>query len=171
MGSTKKAASVFLALGSNLGDRQQNIETAYRKIEERIGRIASSSAFYFSKPEGFESENFFINSVCEVTPEIDIYRLFAITQSIEKEMGRRLKSSRGGYADRIIDIDLLLAGDQVIDSPKLIVPHPRMHLRDFVLTPLSEIAPDVIHPVLKKTIRQLKEAYDASPRPDGEYTI
>lgn len=159
----EKEESVFLALGSNLGNRQQNIETAYRKIEERIGRITSFSAFYYSSPVGFESEHDFVNSVCEVMCKLNIYSLFAEIQSIEKEMGRHSKSRAGEYADRIIDIDLLLAENRVISTPGLTVPHPRMHLRSFVMDPLCEIAPEVVHPVLRKTIRQLKEELDTLP--------
>lgn len=147
--------SVFLALGSNLGDRQQNIETAYEKIEKRIGRIVSFSAFYVSEPEGFVSKHDFLNTVCEVLLNEDIYSLFVKTRLIEKEMGRFNKSEARGYSDRIIDIDLLLAGNRIINTPGLIVPHPRMHLRGFVLVPLCEIAPNLVHPILGKTIREL----------------
>lgn len=151
---------VYLALGSNLGDKQQNIEMAYSKIEERIGRIVSTSAFYFSRPQGFESEHSFVNSVCEVNSFLDIFTIFSHTRSIELEMGRSDKSNGGVYADRIIDIDLLLAGDLVMDTIMLTIPHPRMHLRDFVIEPLCEIAPDVVHPIFHKTIYQLKRELD-----------
>lgn len=156
MSSIRKEMPVFLALGSNLGDKVRNIELAYKKIEERIGRIISVSAFYFSAPEGFESDHSFVNSVCEVYTYMDIYTVFSITRSIEYEMGRVGKSEDGVYQDRVIDIDLLLAGNQVIDTPSLTIPHPRMHKRMFVIDPLSEIAPNVVHPILNKTITQLK---------------
>lgn len=151
---------VYLALGSNMGDKQQNIEMAYCKIEERIGRIASTSAFYFSRPQGFESEHSFVNSACEVNSFLDIFTIFSHTRSIEQEMGRSDKSNGGVYVDRIIDIDLLLAGDLVMDTIMLTIPHPRMHLRDFVIEPLCEIAPDVVHPIFHKTIYQLKRELD-----------
>ncbi|MFA5649632.1 MAG: 2-amino-4-hydroxy-6-hydroxymethyldihydropteridine diphosphokinase [Proteiniphilum sp.] len=159
----EKKEPVFLALGSNLEDRQENIKAAYRKIEERIGRITSFSAFYYSRPVGFESEHDFVNSVCEVVSELSIHDLFAKVQAIEKEMGRHRKSRGEEYADRIIDIDLLLAGNRVINTPELTVPHPRMHLRHFVMDPLLEIAPEVVHPVLRKTIRELKAELDMLP--------
>ena len=150
-----KTYRIFFSLGSNLGDKQKNIEDAYDKIEEQIGNIVSRSAFFISEPQGFQSDNFFVNSVCEVHTSMDCISAFSITQSIEKEIGRVGKSENLNYTDRIIDIDLLLVDDLVINTPHLTVPHPRFHLRDFVLAPLCEIAPDVIHPVFDKTIREL----------------
>ena len=150
-----KELHIFFALGTNLGDKQKNIEDAYDKIEERIGRIISVSALYVTEPIGFESENLFVNSVCEVVSNMDIYSIFVQTQSIEREIGRLEKSQNLIYADRVIDIDLLLVDDLVINTPDLIIPHPRLHERDFVLSPLVEIAPDFIHPIFKETISEL----------------
>lgn len=151
---------IFFALGSNLGDKQKNIEDAYNKIEERIGRITSVSALHITMPEEFESDHLFVNSVCEVVSELDVNTVFAITQEIEKEIGRSEKSKNGVYNDRIIDIDLLMMDDLVLNAPGLTLPHPRFHLRNFVLDPFCEIAPDVVHPVLKKTIRELRLELD-----------
>lgn len=151
--------SVFLSLGSNLGNKERNIEFSYKKIEELIGDIKSSSAFFYSSPVGFISENNFVNSVCEVTSYLDVDSIFATSQRIEKEMGRVGKSLNGVHSDRIIDIDILLINDLFINRPDLIIPHPRLHERSFVIIPLSEIAGDVLHPVLKKTIRELKEEF------------
>jgi 2-amino-4-hydroxy-6-hydroxymethyldihydropteridine diphosphokinase len=147
----------FLSLGSNLGDKQKNIETAYQKIEERIGNIISISTFHVSKPVGFQSDSFFINSVCEVYSLLDIDAAFAITQEIEKEVGRNEKSINGIHTDRVIDIDILLADNLIIKTPELTIPHPQMHLRTFVLEPMCEIAANVLHPVLEKNIRELLE--------------
>ena len=149
--------TVYLALGSNLGDKQKNIEEALDKIEERIGSIISLSAFYLTIPVGFQSENIFVNCVCEVATFMDIYSVFSKTQDIEKEIGRTVKSRNGQFSDRVIDIDLIMAGNLVINTPDLIIPHPRFHNRSFVLDPLYEIAPDLIHPLLGKSIRELKE--------------
>ena len=156
--------SLLLALGSNLGEKESNIETAYRYIEKRIGRIVSKSAFFYSVPVGFKSENNFVNSVCEVKTISDVYDVFAATQDIEKEIGRVSKSSKCHYSDRVIDIDLILFGNRIIESENLTIPHPRLHEREFVLYPLSEIAPEVIHPIYNKTIRELKEVLQRSIR-------
>ncbi len=147
---------IFLSLGSNLGNKQKNIERAYKEIEKRIGTIVSKSAFYCTQPVGFESENEFVNSVCEVNTSLNAHTVLKETQEIEKEIGRVTKSKNQHYEDRIIDIDLLLFADTIIEEINLIIPHPRLHLRDFVLTPLAEIAPDVIHPVFNKSILELK---------------
>lgn len=152
--------SLFLALGSNLGERERNIEKAYKSIEKQIGRISSKSALFYSVPEGFKSKNNFVNTICEVRTQLDIYEVFAITQDIEFQLGRVNKSDSNGYDDRIIDIDLILAGNLIVNSEKLNIPHPRFHERNFVLTPLNEIAPDIMHPVFGKTIRELKYEYD-----------
>ncbi len=154
------ACSIILALGSNLGDKRQNIAFALNQIEERIGSITSLSALYDTLPVGFHSTHNFVNCVCEVDTSLNISDLFSITQQIEKEMGRSNKSTNANYSDRIIDIDLIMAGDLILQTERLTIPHPLFHTRDFVLTPLCEIAPERIHPVIGKTIRRLKEELD-----------
>lgn len=154
--------TVFLALGSNLGDRQKNMEAAYQKIEERIGNIVSKSALYYTEPVGFESENKFVNAVCEVETNLNVHAVLKETQQIEKEIGRNSKSENQQYEDRILDIDILLFGNLIVEEPDLIVPHPRFHLRDFVLTPFAEIAPHTVHPVFDKSILQLKKELNIS---------
>ncbi|MDR0422584.1 MAG: 2-amino-4-hydroxy-6-hydroxymethyldihydropteridine diphosphokinase [Proteiniphilum sp.] len=148
--------TIYLALGSNRGDRRKNMEEALSKIEKRIGNITARSTFHQTRPVGFQSENMFINSVCEVVTRISINDLLSITQEIERETGRTHKSKNGEYADRTIDIDLILAGDRVIDTPTLTLPHPRCHTRTFVLDPLCEIAPHLIHPLSGKTVTELR---------------
>ncbi len=151
-----KKHTLFLAFGSNLGNKEQNILSAYEKTEERIGEIISRSAFYVTKPEGFDSENSFINTVCRIETDRDVRDVFNIIRNIEVEIGRTSKSANGKYTDRIIDIDILMYDNLVIDEPDLIVPHPRFHQRKFVLEPFSEIASEEIHPVLLKTVGELK---------------
>lgn len=149
-------AVVYLALGSNLGDKQKNLEEALDKIEDRIGLITSLSSFHVTTPAGFQSDHIFLNCVCEVNSQLAVYELFAVTQQIEKEMGRADKSKDGQYSDRTIDIDLILAEDLMIDTPELTVPHPRFRTRAFVLEPLFEIAPDLVDPLSGKTVRELR---------------
>ena len=151
-------ASIYLGLGTNLGNRKQNMETAIENIEKQIGTIIAQSAFYSSEPFGFESDNLFLNSVVEVHTSLLPYELLATTQQIEIEMGRTVKSDTNGYTDRVIDIDILLYNQKVIDNaPHLVLPHPEMQKRDFVLKPLAEIAPHFVHPVLNRTISELVE--------------
>lgn len=148
--------TVYLALGSNLGDKKENIKKALEKINFRIGKIVSVSSLYQTTPEGFESDNDFINAACRVETKLSPLEVLENCQVIEREMGRKSKSINGNYSDRIIDIDLLMFDDEVLTYPHLVVPHPHMHQRMFVLAPLAEIAPDNIHPLLKRTINELK---------------
>lgn len=148
---------VFLGLGSNLGDRGENLDHAINNIEKRIGEVVSTSAFYITDPVGFESKNQFLNAVCEVKTKLDPLMVLKETQTIEKEMGRQIKTVNGVHADRVIDIDLLLFDNETYDSPCLVLPHPHLHERAFVLLPLAEVAGNYVHPVLYKTINQLKE--------------
>ncbi|WP_300700288.1 2-amino-4-hydroxy-6-hydroxymethyldihydropteridine diphosphokinase [Bacteroides sp.] len=147
--------SLFLGLGTNLGDKEQNLHTAIQKIEERIGKVISLSAFYTTAPWGFSSDNVFLNAALCVEAFQSPFEILRITQEIEREMGRTYKSVNGIYNDRVIDIDLLLYGNLILDTPELKLPHPLMQERDFVMRPLVEIAADVVHPVFNKTIREL----------------
>lgn len=146
---------VYLGLGTNLGDKEQNLRMSVKKIEERIGNVVSLSAFYATAPWGFSSENSFLNAAVCVETTLLPLQVLEETQRIERELGRTEKSVNGLYADRLIDIDLLLYDDRVMDAEGLILPHPLMTERRFVMEPLSEIAPDVVHPVLHKTMKEL----------------
>lgn len=149
---------VYLGLGTNLGNKRENIELALENIEKQIGNIVSRSAFYSSEPLGFESDNLFLNCAVEIKTTLLPHELLKETQAIEKTMGRINKTDSSGYSDRIIDIDILLFNNEIInDAPKLVVPHPLMQAREFVLNPLSEIAPEFVHPVLNKSVLQLLE--------------
>ena len=130
---------VYLGLGSNLGDCRKNLERAIRLIDDRVGQVIRQSSFIETEPWGFESPNKFMNAVilCETTKTPR--EVLKLTQQIERDMGRRKKSVAGGYADRPIDIDILLYDDLNVDEPDLKIPHPLMHERDFVMIPFNEI--------------------------------
>ena len=131
--------TVFLGLGSNLGDKAAYITLAVQHIEEQIGHVVRQSALYISEPWGFDSENEFVNAVVKCETILSPHQLLRTTQRIERQMGRKRKSCNGVYHDRIIDIDILLYDDLTIDTPSLKIPHPLMQQRDFVMVPLREI--------------------------------
>lgn len=129
----------YLGLGTNLGDKEGNIAAAIEKIGELIGDVVRQSALYHTKPWGFDSDNEFVNAAVAVDTALSPRELLAATQQIERSMGRKEKSKDGVYHDRIIDIDILLYGDRHVSEPDLVIPHPLMHERDFVMKPLGEI--------------------------------
>ncbi|MCE2616758.1 2-amino-4-hydroxy-6-hydroxymethyldihydropteridine diphosphokinase [Phocaeicola oris] len=148
-------ATVYLGLGTNLGNREQNLHFAVEQIQKRIGDVITLSAFYMTEPWGFQSTNSFLNAACAVQTNYTPEELLLVTQSIEKQIGRKEKSINRIYSDRLIDIDILLYDEVIVNSKELVIPHPLMEQRRFVLEPLVEIAPDVIHPILKEPIRTL----------------
>jgi len=146
---------VYLGLGTNLGDKQHNLNLAVHEIEKQIGKPFSLSAFYETTPWGFTSDNSFLNAVIGVETDLSPVRLLEITQQIEKETGRSQKSVEGKYEDRIIDIDLLIYGEEILNTSELTIPHPLMTERLFVMEPLAEIAPGLVHPVLKIPMKEI----------------
>lgn len=130
---------VYLSLGTNLGNRKRHIREAIEKIGELIGDVVRQSALYETKPWGFSSPNDFINACVMVETALSPRQLLEMTQRIEREMGRMGKSVNGEYHDRIIDIDILLYDGLTVSDPDLVIPHPLMEERDFVMTPLREI--------------------------------
>ena len=147
--------SVYLGLGSNLGDKRENIKKALAIITERVGNILTLSGFYETQPWGYDSSETYLNVAVGIETDLKPEELLFVTQDIERVTGRREKTTRGEYHDRIIDIDILLYDNLILQTPELTIPHPLMHLRDFVLMPLSEIAPEKVHPVSGKTIAEL----------------
>lgn len=147
---------VYLALGTNLGNKEENIFQALKLINERVGMVIIHSALYRTEPVGFDSENEFINAACLVMTSMEPLELLKATQAIELELGRENKSVDKQYTDRIIDIDILLYDRLVFDDALLQLPHPHMHERAFVLTPLAEIAAQYIHPTLHQSIGELE---------------
>jgi 2-amino-4-hydroxy-6-hydroxymethyldihydropteridine diphosphokinase len=146
-------AELYLLLGGNLGDKRQVFEEATRLLNEQVGSVTGQSAIYETEPWGFESSDLFWNQVLELSVSISAEEVLNRTQQIEQQMGRTRKGKQ--YDSRIIDIDILFYGDKVISLEKLTVPHPRIQERKFALIPLNEIAPELMHPVLQKTIGQL----------------
>ena len=144
--------TAYVALGSNLGDKEANLRKALELLQERGVEIVKTSTFISTEPYGVTDQPQFLNGVCEVRTSMAPLALLHTLLEIEQEMGRvRLRH----WGERNIDLDLLLYEDVVMDIPQLKLPHPDMQNRDFVLLPLAEIAPELVHPTLQKTISEL----------------
>lgn len=145
---------VYLLLGSNLGDSQAILSMAVKHIENRIGAIIKTSSLYRTKAWGIENQPDFLNQVLEVDTLLDPESLLQCISDIERLLGR-IRYQK--WHSRIIDIDILYYGNEMIDLPQLIIPHPENQNRNFVLAPMAEIAPDFIHPKLGISQKQLLE--------------
>ena len=147
--------SVFVLLGSNLGDREHLVNQACEMMGERCGEIVAKSRLYESEPWGFQAEHWFLNQVVEMKTSLSPDLLMRQLLAIEKELGRDRTIPHEGYVSRPMDLDILYFGDKIIDTQMVKAPHPRLHQRRFTLLPLCDIAPDFVHPTLKKTNLQL----------------
>jgi 2-amino-4-hydroxy-6-hydroxymethyldihydropteridine diphosphokinase len=152
--------SIFLGLGSNIGDRKQNLVQAQALLNETVIR---SSSFYDTEPVGFLEQPWFLNLVIEIESSLKAAKLLQRCMDVEKQMGRIREIPKG---PRVIDIDILFYGNVIVNEPNLIIPHPAIQERKFVLEPMNEIAQDFVHPVLQKTISQLLQEC-----PDPSVTI
>ena len=155
-------ATVYLGLGTNIGNKKENLTRAIEALSLALGPCTAQSSFIETAPWGFESDNSFLNCVVAFETMLQPVELLDTTERIERELGRTAKSTGGAYHDRVIDIDILLYGNVVIDTPRLTIPHPLMHKRDFVLEPLEQIAPEVVHPTTGKSIRELADELRAA---------
>ncbi len=149
---------VYLGLGSNLGDRQRNLEEALDRLRQAGVALRRLSAVYETEPVGYRDQPWFLNCVAEAETELMPVQLLKRVRRIEGQMGRRREVPQG---PRTIDIDILLFGNHVIDRPELTVPHPRMHQRRFVLAPLGELNSELRHPVTKKSVSEMLAALPA----------
>jgi 2-amino-4-hydroxy-6-hydroxymethyldihydropteridine diphosphokinase len=146
--------TVYLSLGSNIGDREHNLRGAIQKLAE-LGEVVAVSSLYETEPVEFTAQPWFLNCAVALLTKVTPESLLSRVLEIEREMGRQRTQPKG---PRIIDIDILLFGDLILASPELSLPHPAMHQRRFVLEPLAEIAPDAQHPILKQSVRELLKA-------------
>ena len=148
--------TVYLSLGSNLGDRHRNLGKAIELLSEKVHMEAISST-YETEPVGYDDQPYFLNAVCRVSTSLEPRRILLLAKEIEARLGREPAFRNG---PRVIDIDILLYDSQVMDTPDLTIPHPRLTQRAFVLAPLAELAPDLVHPVKGKRISELLGAVD-----------
>lgn len=155
-------SKVYFSIGSNKGNRSGLINEAIDKIDIIIGKVVLKSSIYETKSWGFNSNNFY--NICillesTLAPELILNKIL----TIEKDMGRLKTTDQ--YSDRCIDIDILFFDNRIVNSKSLEIPHPRIQLRKFVLTPMLELTPDLIHPILNKSIRQLELECDDKDQP------
>lgn len=148
-------SEVYLIIGSNQGDRETKLRNAVKLISERVGNIVNSSSVYETEAWGFDSDPFW-NQVLVVDTQISPFEVLSTVLTIETELGR-VRDNADTYTARLIDIDILFYEDEIINEPDLVVPHPLIGERRFVLEPLSEINPGLKHPVTKKIISQMLE--------------
>ena len=130
---------VYLGLGSNLGNKEQHITTAVKHLEQRVGKVRRLSSLLKTEPWGFTSPHSFVNAAVSIDTILSPHEVLEATQQSERDMGREQKSMNGEYRDRSIDIDILLYDDMEVNEKDLIIPHPLMNQRDFVMIPLREI--------------------------------
>lgn len=149
---------IILALGSNIGDRQKNIQDAISLLSEKISDI-NIAKIYNSKAVGFENQADFLNTALSGQTSLEPEKLLQFTQDVEKRVGRIF---RFHWGPREIDIDIIFYEDKIIETSYLQIPHPRMQERDFVLFPILDIAPDFVHPATGQTVKQLYEALNKS---------
>ena len=143
--------TAYLGLGSNLGDREENLRKALSLLRD-VGEITALSSVYQTEPWGYAEQPSFLNLVCGFRTSLSPPELLALVQEVERRLGR-VRTIR--YGPRTIDVDILLYGDRIVDTPDLQIPHPRIPERAFVLAPFAEIAPDIEHPTLKRPISAL----------------
>ncbi len=146
---------VYLGIGGNIGNKQKNFENVYQIIENELGRIIVASSIYETPPWGFQSDNIFWNSVIEIETSYSPEKLLSKIHSIEEIFGKKRGNEK--YSSREMDIDILYFDDIFIETEILIIPHPRIHQRKFVLVPLNEIAPNLKHPLLRQTSFEMLE--------------
>ena len=154
---------VYLSLGSNVGDRRANLDAAIERLGA-LGTVKQVSPFYDTDPVEYTSQPDFLNCAVELETEKMPKQFLAATQAIEHDLGRRRAAATSGpriKGPRTIDIDILIFGRAVVNTTALTIPHPAMHERRFVLEPLAEIAPELRHPVTKKTVREMLHALPA----------
>ncbi len=159
-------AKVTLLTGGNLGDVSRNMSRVFALISNQLGDIKLASKIYESESWGFDSIDIFQNQVLVVYTDLDPLEVLSVTQNIEREFGKIVgavefdESGNRVYHSREMDIDILFYDDVVIDSDRLVIPHPRLHLRTFVLNPLSEVMGDFVHPILEMSINDIKYRYE-----------
>ena len=137
-------ATLYLSLGTNMGNRHENLSRALELIGREVGTVVSASDIIETEPWGFVSSNRFLNMAVKVETTLQPLEVLHTTQEIERKLGRTQKSVNREYHDRMIDIDILLYDNLVMNTPELTIPHPLMYQREFVMKPLTQIAPELV---------------------------